>query len=199
LVNCLLDSKTRWTQWEVFMVRKAFGAAVLALVLSASPAAADVVFTPFLGPTFGGQTLDERLNFGASLGIQGDGVLGFEVDFGHSPNFFGRFPFGTFDGGRVTTFAGNLILGSPLGVGGVSPYATAGLGLMRLHVNGAAALTRTDAVANIGAGLTGLVSENVGLRADVRYFRNFDRIEELNLGHFDFWRGTVGITFRLGR
>jgi len=171
----------------------------LALILSASSAQADTLFTPFIGPNFGGQTVDERLNYGASLGFRGAGAFGFELDLGHSPNFFGRFPFGTFDRGRVTTLTGNLTLGAPAGAIGVRPYATAGVGVMRLHINGDTALVRNEAAASVGAGLMGFVSENVGLRADLRYFRNFDRIEELDLGHFDYWRGTVGITFRWGQ
>jgi hypothetical protein len=181
------------------MLRNIVGFTALALVLSVSSARADTLFTPYIGPSFGGQTVDERLNYGASLGFRSESIFGFEIDVGHSPNFFGRFPFGTFDGGRVTTVSGNLMLTAPAGTLGVAPYATAGLGLMRLHLNGAEALTRNDAAANIGAGLMGFVNENVGLRADLRYFRNFDRIDALDLGHFDYWRGTVGVTFRWGR
>src|SRR3954468_191807 len=78
-----------------------------ALVLSASAAApakasADWLFTPFLGSTFGGNAsvadvsgstfsddFEQKINYGASLAWMGGGVVGFEVDFGYSPNFFG--------------------------------------------------------------------------------------------------------------
>ena len=54
---------------------------------------------------------------------------------------------------------------------------------------------------NIGAGINGQFTDNVGIRGDVRYFRSLQDNEpdndlDLSLGSFDFWRGTVGMTFR---
>src|SRR5689334_22874839 len=63
------------------------------------PAAADWLFTPFIGSTFGGSAdvgvsvptsksdFERKLNWGASL--SSGGVVGFELDFSYSPNFFG--------------------------------------------------------------------------------------------------------------
>jgi hypothetical protein len=54
---------------------------------------------------------------------------------------------------------------------------------------------------NVGAGVFGFMTDNVGFRGDLRYFRGFgedtgnDQID-LDLGDMDFWRGTVGVTFR---
>ena len=49
----------------------------------------------------------------------------------------------------------------------------------------------------------GFFSRHVGLRGDVRYFRKIQdskseafNIDDLQLGSFDFWRGTIGMTFR---
>ena len=55
------------------------------------------------------------MNFGASLGWMGAGIVGFEVDFGYSPNFFqntagpGDFEFGD---SNLTTLMGNLMIGA---------------------------------------------------------------------------------------
>ena len=63
-------------------------------------ASADWLFTPFrrleLGrnggftdsPATSRTNSNRRSNFGASLAWMGAGALGFEVDFGYSPNFF---------------------------------------------------------------------------------------------------------------
>ena len=63
-------------------------------------ASADWLFTPFVGATFGGSAdigglgedfedeFERKLNYGASLAWMGAGAVGFEVDFGYSPNFF---------------------------------------------------------------------------------------------------------------
>src|SRR5687767_15715533 len=72
---------------------------LLFVTAMARPASADWLFTPYLGLVFGGaantvdiNTLDEafeqRSTFGGSLGFMGGGVLGFEMDFGYTPNFF---------------------------------------------------------------------------------------------------------------
>ena len=50
-------------------------------------------------------------------------------------------------------------------------------------------------------GINGNFNDNFGIRGDIRYFRSLQDNEpdndlDLNLGSFDFWRGTVGLTFR---
>ena len=62
-------------------------------------------------------------------------------------------------------------------------------------------LSTNDLGVNIGAGINGQFTDNVGIRGDVRYFRSLQDNEpdndlDLSLGSFDFWRGTVGMTFR---
>ncbi len=54
---------------------------------------------------------------------------------------------------------------------------------------------------NVGAGLTGFFTDNVGMQGDFRYFRSLQDDDEPNefgfsFGQFDFWRGSVGVTFR---
>ena len=54
---------------------------------------------------------------------------------------------------------------------------------------------------NVGGGVHALVRKNLGLRADLRYFRGVRDTDsgddvDLELGSFDFWRASVGATFR---
>ena len=42
---------------------------------------------------------------------------------------------------------------------------------------------------------------NVGLRGDLRYYQTLsesdvDNALDLEVGDYDFWRGTIGVTFR---
>jgi opacity protein-like surface antigen len=202
-------------------VRKLFITLVMTLTVSAvvpAKASADWLFTPFIGGTFGGSAnigglgedfddeFERKLNFGASLAWMGAGAVGFEIDFGYSPNFFEVSPDdGDFDlanDGNVTTLMANLIVGAP--IGGVRPYASGGLGLISLRVDSVdqffGDIDSNDLGFNAGAGIMGFPSENVGIRADIRYFRSLRDTDpdgvDLEFGDFKFWRGTVGVTFR---
>jgi opacity protein-like surface antigen len=199
-------------------VRKLLMIGALALMLVPSTASAQSwFFTPFLGGNFGGNAdfgdfpddddaVERRMDFGATLGWNPQ-VVGFEIDFGFSPNFFQdtagdrNFEFGE---SNVTTVMGNLLLSAPPG-SGIRPYGSAGLGVIRSSVQSATGLfndlSSNDLGINIGGGLNANFNDNVGLRGDLRYFRSLQDNEpdndlDLTLGSFDFWRGTVGLTFR---
>jgi opacity protein-like surface antigen len=199
-------------------VRKLLMIGALALMLVPSTASAQSwFFTPFLGGNFGGNAdfgdfpddddaVERRMDFGATLGWNPQ-VVGFEIDFGFSPNFFQdtagdrNFEFGE---SNVTTVMGNLLLSAPPG-SGIRPYGSAGLGVIRSSVQSATGLfndlSSNDLGINIGGGLNANFNDNVGLRGDLRYFRSLQDNEpdndlDLSLGSFDFWRGTVGLTFR---
>jgi opacity protein-like surface antigen len=194
---------------------------ISALTLALVPATAsaqDWFFTPFVGANFGGTAtfgdfddfddeLERRIDFGATIGWN-PSVVGFEVDFGYSPNFFentagdSNFEFGD---SNVTTLMANLHLTTPNEGAGVRPYGSGGLGLIRSHIGGVAGffdeLTTNDFGMNVGGGIQGNFNENIGLRGDIRYFRSLQDNEpddefDLALSNFDFWRGTVGVTFR---
>ena len=191
-----------------------------ALVLMLAPATASAqswFFSPYIGGNFGGSAdfgdfpnnddaVERRMDFGATLGWN-PSVVGFEVDLGFSPNFFQdtagdrNFDFGD---SNVTTLMGNVLFSVPPG-GGLHPYASAGLGLIRANVQSSTGLfndlSTNDLGVNIGAGLNANFNDNIGVRGDVRYFRSLqdnqpDNDFDLSLGTFDFWRGSVGLTFR---
>ena len=195
-----------------------------AAIVAAAPvkASADWLFTPFIGWNWGGTAgftdiagdfedeFERRSNFGASLAWMGAGAVGFEVDFGFSPNFFqdtagdDDFEYGD---SNVTTLMANLTVGAPFGGqsgGGIRPYASGGVGLMKTRIDDPDDLfevNSTDWGVNVGGGIAGFFNDRFGLRGDVRYFRSLQDNEpddelDLALGSFRFWRGTVGVIFR---
>jgi hypothetical protein len=212
------------------MRRLCAGAALRALLVlgmlgwSAAPARADFFLTPYLGVNFGGDAdfgdvgdfednLEKKIVFGGSATWMGSGIVGAEVDFGWSPNFFevttgdADFDFGD---SNLTTVMGNVIIGAPVGGQsgpGVRPYGSGGVGLIRTHVDGGDLfddLSATDFGVNVGGGVVGFINDRVGIRGDVRYFRSLrdnDPDEDdldLELAAFSFWRATVGVSFRFG-
>jgi opacity protein-like surface antigen len=189
-------------------VRKFVLIGAFALMLApASAQAQSWFFSPFIGGNFGGSAdfgefpdeddaVERRLDFGATLGWNPN-VVGWEIDLGWSPNFFEdtagdrNFEFGD---SNVTTIMGNLLLSAPPGTG-FRPYASAGLGLIRANVSSGTGLFNDLSSNDLGINL------GIGVRGDLRYFRSLQDSEpdndlDLSLGSFDFWRGTVGLTFR---
>jgi len=51
---------------------------------------------------------------------------------------------------------------------------------------------------NLGGGAFGFVSERVGFRGDIRWYQSLagGTFEVPDVVNFDYWRGTVGVTFR---
>ena len=164
------------------------------------------------------EAFEQRSIFGASLAGMGGGVFGLEFDFGYAPNFFqlteGGGDFEFFDvNSSLTTLMGNVVIGIPIGGSsgpGVRPYATAGIGLMRANIEFEDLfenLSSNDLGVNFGGGVNVFFTDNIGIRGDFRYFRGLQNEDEsdgepldfdFNLDDFDFWRGTIGITFRFG-
>ena len=192
------------------MLKKYVMLAVLAFMLAPRAASADWLFTPNLGVVFGGDASGrEHLTYGASIGWMGAGVVGWEADFSYTPEFFqgDDDDVELFSDSNVTTFMGNVILGVPVGGtsgGGFRPYFTAGAGLMQTSVTDAESFLKVDNSEfgiNVGAGAIGFVGDHVGIRGDLRYFRALSDPDEdnefdIDLGDFDYWRATVGLTFR---
>ena len=184
------------------------------VLLSAVPAHADGFVTPSIGVDFGGNagsTLrgaannSNKLNAGVAVGWMSVGVFGLEEDFSWAPNFFGSGGL-TVDNTRVITLMTNVIAGVPVGGqhgGGVRPYVGLGVGLINQHVSSQSAtggFSENDFGFNVGAGVMGYFADHIGLRGDVRYFRSFQNTEAnvvgLEVGHFAFYRGSVGVLFR---
>jgi len=79
---------------------------------------------------------------------------------------------------------------------GIRPYVLAGAGLLRrdLDFNTLDSVSTNDFGYTLGGGVMGYFTDHVGLRGDVRYFRNF-KVDEFDLDGVDFDKGT----FNFGR
>jgi opacity protein-like surface antigen len=180
--------------------------ASLLLVVTAAPARADWLITPYLGTAFGGDTTSQHVTYGASAAWMSHGIVGVEFDGSIAPDLLDEDDgviLGIADS-NVTTLMGSLVIGAPIGEPGVRPYAVAGAGLIKSRVSDADDIFDIDENSfgiNVGGGIHAFVRENLGIRADVRYFRGVRDTDtgddvDLELGSFDFWRASVGATFR---
>jgi len=195
-------------------IRRTLIMAALLCGLSPAAARADGLFIPYIGWNFGGDAGGEfsdavdssRLNWGASLAWMGGGVIGFEGDFGYSPDFFGKTDLG---GSKVFTAFGNVMLGVPFGGQkgfGIRPYGVVGIGLV--YAEGEAfetagrELNENKIGWDFGGGVMMFFTSHVGIRGDIRYFRTFQALDVLDIeiengpGDLDFTRGSVGFVVR---
>ena len=195
-------------------VAHAAAAALTLLLVTATPASADWLITPFIGSTFASKTpfFDFEQSAGAtkvSLGGSGawlsDGVFGAEADFGYSPRFFERNNrAGLVSDSNVTTLVGNAIAALPLGVTHESlrPYVVGGIGLIHAAAADLIDLFSVDGNLlgyDVGGGAIGMFDPNIGVRFDVRQFRtvhDFEHPLQDQRAHLSFWRATVGVTIR---
>lgn len=193
--------------------RRTLALALLVGSIAPATARADVLLIPFIGVNFGGNSGKElsdaidagRLDWGASFAYMGAGVLGFEVDIGYSPDFFGRTDLG---GSSVLTAMGNLLIGIPFGGQsgvGFRPYVLAGLGVLRSEVDAfedVGSLDTSEAAWDFGGGAMFFFGTNVGLRTDLRYIRTFGRVDLditdgiVTRGRLDFARASAGLIVR---
>jgi opacity protein-like surface antigen len=182
---------------------------MLTVFLAPSVASAQGYIVPFIGGNFGGDTgttLDQsvdntsRLAYGVRLGAMAHGIIGAEIDFGYTPNFYGHGS--TFDSSGVMTVMGNLVVGIPAGP--VRPYVTGGVGIIRRNVDfssleNVASISDTKFAYDVGGGLNILFSKHIGINGDLRYFRNFASgvsLNDLISDQFGLWRGSVGLVLQ---
>jgi outer membrane protein with beta-barrel domain len=177
-----------------------FASALAALLVIPAAARADVILTPFAGVSFGGDTSNTKGAFGGSISFMGP-VVGLELDFSHTPDFFGDDSNVT--KGNATTFMANIKFAPHVRGRGVQPYVSGGIGLLRTRLEAEDLfdnVTSNDWGFNLGFGVGGYFSPHVGLQGDVRYFRAFQDIDladaSVPVSNFDFWRASVGLTFK---
>src|SRR5262245_55425332 len=104
---------------------RVFVVALVLIALMPGRASADWLLTPFGGANFGGNTGDKKFDVGASLAFMGAGVVGAEVDFGFSQDFFDQGNQKLVSSSHLTTLMGDVIVGIPVGGQrgpGVRPY-----------------------------------------------------------------------------
>jgi opacity protein-like surface antigen len=196
-------------------------ALTLATLLPSNLAFADGFLTPFIGVNFGGSTDDKfvnavndnsKVNYGVALGYMGGGIIGFEEELSYTPKFFaaGGTPSGTFGEVNVITVMSNLIIGIPIGGqsgGGIRPYVVGGVGLFRTDIDRVSTLfkaSKNDFGFDLGGGVMGYFADHIGVRGDVRYFRNINASDQadnpvgiaLSKGNLNFVRGSIGLVLR---
>jgi hypothetical protein len=181
----------------------AFAAA--ALIYMPMDAHAEGYVSPWAGVNFAGGGVDNgRGAFGVQAGGMGAGIIGGEVDFGYSPSAFGTQT--DFGNNSIIDLMGNVIVGVPIGgTYGASfrPYVTGGLGLIRTQIDGGTTFRVASSDNNLGwdlgVGAMGFFNDHVGLRGDLRYFRNMtgNLINgTLDEGTLHFWRLGFGVVIR---
>lgn len=187
---------------------------VIALVLASSSAHAQGFVSPHFGASFGGDTPGKNpISVGGSAGVMA-GLVGFEVDYGFSPDFFPPdHPSGDLHAvGDLSTLMVNVVIGnfasSDIGGG----YVSGGVGVIRVMADEPDGLydpRGTDLGYNFGGGAVGFFNDRVGIRGDVRYFRDArgDDLDASDAGHhsgaravhfgsFGFFRATIGVIVR---
>jgi hypothetical protein len=204
------------------------GVLTLGLVLAmAGQAAAEWQVIPSFSISFGGGTtfVDAERAAGSAnavFGVRGvllGEIFGVEADFGLAPGFFqrGLFGFGGDSpvppggGGNgdldslVTTLTGNVVVAVPRAVAEFTlrPYAVAGMGLMNVRINDLAVLPARSTLTalDVGGGMTGFLTDSVGLNWDFRRFWSVGG-EDQELGfsigeeQLSFWRASMGLAIR---
>jgi hypothetical protein len=170
------------------------------LVGAAPVTRAETILTPYAGIVFGSDVDEEHGVYGGSLAFTG-GVFGFEVDYAYSPNFFGSNR-DLIPNNSLSTLMGNFMFS-----GKVSDnsriYGLFGGGLLKQRVGDADDffdVDRNDFGIDVGGGIIVGLSDSVGIRGDVRYFRNVGDDEpdgdfDFDFGSFSYWRATGGLAF----
>ncbi len=190
-------------------LRNMFIAAALALLVAPATARADWLVTPFVGTDWSSDvTTDHKVPVGVGFGYMGGGIVGFETQLTYIRNFFGSSDI--FGSNNVFSWMGNVIVGAPIGgYTQIRPYGTGGVGLLRSRIGGNTGdlfdIRSNDFGMNVGGGVMGFFTPNVGIRGDVRYYRSLSNDTAsgpfgfgVGLGHFHYWQGTVGVTFKFG-
>lgn len=193
-------------------------ATAAALCLAPTTASAEWILSPFIGASFNRSAdvpdadrdeFDElidgsKMTYGGTFTWLGAGVLGFEVDFGYSPEFFegDDDDVDFIDSSNYSSLMANVVLSSPQGA--FRPYGTAGVGIINTSIDDADDILDVDRNGlglNVGGGVMAFFTDNVGIRGDLRYFRQMSESDDddevdFDLNSLSFWRGTVGLSFR---
>jgi hypothetical protein len=191
---------------------------ILFVVSRASVNAAERQIQLFIAVSFGGDTTFTLVEYSArrpSVFYGGRGlllgeILGIEADFGDAPGYFQpgdpNLPGGPVVlHSRVTTLTGNIVLAVPrrLTEYTLRPFFVGGAGVMRARAEdifGVLPVSDTLPVIDVGGGVSGFITEQIGLSWDLRYFRNLggnDQNTETNFGRqLSFWRAGMALAYR---
>lgn len=190
---------------------------IVSMLLTALPgvARAEFFIVPFAGMKFGGETSivdvelaagKKKLALGVGMRFVNNGIFGFEAEFGNVAGYFeSESAFGRLvkNGSYVNDLTGSLVLSLPPGLtgGGLRPYAVIGGGLIHAESEDYLELfqvRRTVPAINLGIGATGMFTDNVGVRFDVRHMRSLttDAPTGSVSRHITYSRFTIGLLLR---
>ena len=186
--------------------------ALALLVMLPSESLAEWQLKPFIGVDFGATTTFTDLDhvagkphatFGASGLVLGQ-VFGVEGDISFAPGFFEASRQQLVLGSSVTTLTGNLIVAFPRRWTQYTlrPYIVGGGGLMRVHIDDASGIFTVQsslAALDVGGGVTGFLTDRVGVCWDLRYFRSLNgESRGFSIGNeqLSYWRAMMAIAIR---
>lgn len=183
---------------------------VAALALAPGQARADGWLTGFYGVTYNDLLPDDRKpkTWGVGFGSMGQGVIGFETELSFSPDFFGESEDRLVGDNSVFTWMNNMMIGVPIGGQGgfgVRPFLTGGIGLIRQRVESVGDLidfSNNGFAYDFGAGVMVFFGKNFGVRADYRYYQNFEANDLLDVvfgdeaDAFEFTRVSGAVVLR---
>lgn len=187
---------------------------VWVLVLLPAPAAAEWQIRPFVGFTFGGVTTFVDVEKAAgrqnpSIGVSGGWlgeIFGIEGDFGRGSGFFEADHKRVLLDSGVNTLTGNVVIALPrrLAQYSLRPYFVGGGGLMHVSSLGnheVLPVTSTLPAISIGGGVTGFLTNRIGLNWDIRRFSSIrsegeTRGNSLGDEQLSFWRATMAVAVR---
>lgn len=203
---------------------------VAGLCLLAAPraAAAEWQFTPTIGFTFAGTTtlLDfqqatgkRHTEFGGSVALLGEGVIGAEVLVVFVPGFFetARTPLSSdvarveLESSRTDALMANAVLTTPRKWTeyGLRPFVSGGFGV--LHSSETFKVSQVTPVElfpvsagmagfNIGGGAVGFLTKQTGIRFDVRYYSSLHDTDKgtmaIGLARLHYMTASVGLVIR---
>ena len=181
------------------------------LLGTASAASAEWHFTPMLGATFrantslfdvGKGTQKPHVNFGGSVAVLGEGLVGGEVVTTFTPKFFESNALVTES--RAFALMGNVVVAVPRRWTEYSlrPFVSAGLGLLTATATDPLSLAPNINVLglDIGGGAIGFLTNTTGIRLDLRYYTNLQGINAITPGggaaHLRYMTFSVGVVIR---
>jgi hypothetical protein len=186
--------------------------ALALLVMLPSESLAEWQLKPFVGLDFGATTTFTDLDhvadkphatFGASGLVLGQ-VFGVEGDVSFAPGFFQAKRQQLIVGSGVTTATGNLVVAFPRRWSQYTlrPYVVGGGGVMRVHIDDVIGVLSVDSslpTVDFGGGVTGFLTDRVGLCWDLRYFRSFggdSRGFSIGNEQLSYWRAMMAVAIR---
>jgi hypothetical protein len=189
---------------------RAAGLAALICTLAPAPASADFLVEPFFAWTRNKET-GRWVSGGGAAAEFATGWLLVGGELGYAGGFFDpeEAVLDLVASTHVLTISGTIGVTMPArkDTDRYFPYATVGFGWMRQDARdreGFIDVTRNDPAVNFGGGIRVLISEFLGVRADVRHFRSlrdpFEAPDPLvaDLERVNFWRVSVGAVVRFG-